>query len=201
MTSTNLLAPVTAILLLLSPLMGQHPDPQITPTVRHANSAKLLKDLASLVAESDDIVIVHINRATAKPSPSRDGPITVYEATEIRGIKGGLPRIRFIVPVGTALSDNLAPVSVAYEGFTPLAEGKRYVVFLQMSRTTEPDRVMHFRLTGDAIQGAFELNDELIEPAFRADALWRLYWHMSVLEFLDKVEALVISQRSSKGAR
>jgi hypothetical protein len=155
----------------------------ILKLAKKPNPANLYPDLASLMKASDEVLIVHIVSNAGTLAPSGSDAITVHQALIIQSIKLGIPNqtIWISVPVGTVIFDHSTRATASYQGFMPPADGDRHVVFLRHPRGQE--------------QGAFLLNDQdQVEPAFREDALWRTYWHVSTESFLNTLAALAAAQ-------
>jgi len=177
-------------------IMGQSVPIVKDHAVRKPNPANLYSDLPTLAAASDTIVLAQISRNSCGMGPSGHDPVTTYEAQAIAVYKGSLQgRFWFSVPTGATPVAPRVVSAVSYAGFTPPHNGGRYILFLRFSRGEEAQITRGLRLTGDAVQGAFELNDELLEPTLRGDALRKRYWHTPVSGFLSQIEALIKSQR------
>ncbi|MGO9270285.1 MAG: hypothetical protein ACLQOO_08550 [Terriglobia bacterium] len=170
--------------------------------VHKANPANLAGDLPSLMQKSDEVLIVHILGNSCQVSPSGEDPITVYEGEVLRKYKGYTvgDRIAFSVPVGGVEFDPKTRASTAVEGFRPMLNGERYLLFLHFARGDERKLAAGLRLTGDGVQGAFKLEEEKVYAAYHEDSLWRKYRGVGVPQFLNDVESLAAAQRQA-GAR
>jgi len=159
----------------------------ILKLAKKPNPANLYPDLASLMKASDEVLVVHMVSNAGTLAPSGSGAITVHQALVIQSIKLGIPNqtIWISVPVGTVIFDHNTRATASYQGFMPPSDGDRHVVFVRHPRGQEQN----------GVQGAFLLNDQdQVEPAFREDALWRTYWHVSTENFLNTLTALAAAQ-------
>ena len=165
--------------------------------VIQANPANLYGDLPALTRASDEILLVHIVRSGGQLSPSGTHPIRTYHAQVIQCLKGNVANniVWFSTLAGMVQFDSTTAAAASIGNFMAPADGGRYLLFLRYSRGQEDQLTPARRLAGDGVQGAFELNDEVIEPSYRGDALVRPYWHMAVPTFLGQVQGLVKSQK------
>jgi hypothetical protein len=162
--------------------------------VHEANPARLYADLASLYKASDAVLLVHIDRSGSELSTSGSDVLTEYTATVVIDFYGGPAwganggaTVRFFIPTGMIAFDQNTRAAVSVHNFLPLADGKRYLVFLR-SATGDAGRLdPGFRLTGDGVQGAFEVTDEKVAPNFHGDALWQKYKGASVATLVGDV--------------
>ncbi len=164
--------------------------------VHEANPAKLYPDLASLYKASEAVLLVHVNRNGCKLSPSGNDVITEYNATVILDFYGGPAwgenggaTARFTIPSGMVAFDQDARAAVSVRNFSPLMNGKRYLVFLRSAAGDDGRFDPGFRLTGDGVQGAFEVTDEIVAPNFHGDALWQKYRGASVATLVGDVRS------------
>lgn len=164
--------------------------------IRRTEPAKLAGDLQSLVKQSDEIVLVQIARNSCQVSPSGEEPITMYQAGVIRRWKGfGSDSIVFSVPFGMVVFDRDTRADASIPGFQPPRNGHRYVLFLRFSYGDERQLAPALRLVGDSVQGAFEVSDETINPAFHLDSLDQKYMGVPVPQFLKEVQSAVDAQK------
>ncbi len=164
-------------------------------TTRKALPANLYGDLASLMKASDEVLFVQIIRNGCTLSPSGEDPITMYTAFILRKWKGhSLDTITFSVPTGSVAFDRNTFASTAAPGFKTLLNGGRYVLFLRFARGEETKLTPALRLTGDALQGAFEVENGRVQPVFFPDLLYKKYRNAAVLGFLDEIKSLAVAQ-------
>jgi hypothetical protein len=165
--------------------------------VRRATPGQFYADLASLIKASDDVLLVQIRDNHCDLSPSGDDPITQYSADIIRRWKGfEREQVTFSVPMGLIIFDEQRKTraSTSIEGFQPFLNGHRYLVFLRFSNAGERQLTPARRLTGDAIQGGFELVNELVHPMYRLDPIFKKYENASVPAFLGEITTVAASQ-------
>jgi hypothetical protein len=163
-------------------------------TVRKANPANLYANLASLVKSSEYIFVAHINWGSSTLSPSGSDVLTMYEATVIQQLKGRVMpgrNFQFSVPVGVLGLDAHTTAAVSVQDFLPPERGKRYLLCIRYAHGDERQLTPGMRLTGDAVQGIFELDDEQVVAGFREDPFWQGYHHAPVSALIKEVRDLV----------
>lgn len=162
--------------------------------------ANLLNDLASMMRDSDDVVLVSIFRNSCQVSPSGEDPVTFYDAVVLdqwKGTTGDLATLS--VPMGMVAFDRDTRAATSIPGFRPLQNGGRYVLFLRFARGDEKQLTPALRLVGDGVQGAFELSDEKVYPAYRLDSVAPKYEGFFLSQFLDEVQSLTTANGQQRG--
>lgn len=159
---------------------------------RVVSAAKLLPSLKALFDASDRVVIAQIVRSDCQLAPSGVDAITMYGALVLRNMKGSRlgQVLDFSVPVGMVAFDRTTRASVSVPGFRPMRNGGRYVLFLRWSEQEEKQTTPALRLAGEGVQGAFELDDETVMPAFTGDVLHHKYHSVSASAFLAELQSL-----------
>jgi hypothetical protein len=202
-----LAACVAVLLFAQGPAAGfpEHPQENVrsTPAATHATSANsnsirkadptnIYGDLAGIIKASQQVVIAHINGDECHLSSSGTDSITVYGATIVQRLKGvQTPQvISFTVPTGIVTLKSGARVMTSYEGFTPPAPGKRYLLCLRYAQGNETQLTPGLRLVGDGVQGAFELDDELVVSGYGLDQISKRYLHRPVSSFINEIIGL-----------
>ncbi len=134
--------------------------------VRLIPSASLHPDLAALMKVSEDVVLIHVVRNSCQLSTSGEDIVTMYDAQVIKTYKGSSSpgtTIWFSIPVGGFHFGEAGRATVSSPGFNMLENGGRYLVFLRFARGNEEKVTAARRLSGgDGLQGAFELDHELV---------------------------------------
>ena len=163
----------------------------------HANAAVLYADLAALMKASDAVLLVHIVRNMCGVSPSGQDVITWYHASVLHHWKDNRigSDVHFTVPGGMIGFADGTRVLSTMDDYHPLLNGHRYVVFLRVSQGQERQVTPGYRLTGDAVQGAFELDNESVHPMYRTDTLRGKYDNVSVPALLNEILAVANVQR------
>ncbi len=144
---------------------------------------------------SDEVLLVHITDNVCQLSPSGEDPITMYKGIVLRKWKGHtFDSVTFSIPMGLVSFADNSRAFTSIPSFRALQNGGRYVVFLRFSQGEERRLMPALKLTGDAIQGAFALENERVSPVFWADSLSKIYRNAAVPKFVDEVKSLAQTQ-------